>query len=65
MNADGSDQRRVTPEMGQFVSWSPDGKLLLVSGHTQFAIRPDGTGRREIRPDGLPHPPGGIPDWTQ
>lgn len=65
MNADGTDQRRVTPEVGQFVAWSPDGKLLLVSGHTLFAIRPDGTGRREIRPEGLPYPPGGIPDWTR
>jgi Tol biopolymer transport system component len=64
MNPDGTDQRRVSPEHGQFVSWSPDGSLLLVSGHTLFVIRPDGTGRREIRAQGLPYPPGGIPDWT-
>ena len=64
MNPDGSDQRRVSPEFGQFVSWSPDGSLLLVSGYTLFVIRPDGTGRREIRAEGLPYPPGGIPDWT-
>jgi Tol biopolymer transport system component len=65
MNADGTDQRRVTPEIGQFVTWSPDGALLLVSGHTLYAIRPDGTGRREILAQGLPYPPGGIPDWTR
>jgi Tol biopolymer transport system component len=64
MKADGTDQRRVSPEHGQFVSWSPDGQYLLVSGHTLFVIRPDGTGRREIRAEGLPYPPGGIPDWT-
>lgn len=57
MNADGTGQRRVTPEYGHFVSWSPDGTLLLVSGHTLFAVRPDGTGRREIRAEGLPYPP--------
>jgi len=64
MNPDGTDQRRVSPEHGQFVSWSPDGSFLLVSGHTLFVVRPDGTGRREIRAEGLPYPPGGIPDWT-
>ena len=64
MDADGTDQRRVTPEFGQFVSWSPDGSLLLISGHTLFVVRPDGSGRREIRADGLPYAPGGIPDWT-
>ena len=65
MNADGSDQRRVTPEFGHFLAWSPDGDFLLVSGLTHYAIRPDGTGRREIRAEGLPYPPGGIPDWTR
>lgn len=65
MNADGSDQRRVTPEQGQFVAWSPDGEYLLISGHTLYVIRPDGTGRAEIRPEGLTHAPGGIPDWTR
>ena len=64
MNPDGTNQRRVSPEHGQFVSWSPDGSFLLVSGHTLFVVRPDGTGRREIRAEGLPYPPGGIPNWT-
>lgn len=65
MDADGSNQRRVTPEFGQFVAWSPDGEHLLVSGQTLFVVRPDGTGRREIRPEGLPYPAGGIPDWIR
>jgi Tol biopolymer transport system component len=65
MNSDGQDQRRVSPEFGQFVAWSPDGQYLLVSGTTLFAIRPDGTGRVEIRPQGSAYPPGGIPDWIR
>jgi Tol biopolymer transport system component len=64
MAADGSDQRRVTPEAGQFVAWAPDGETLLISGRTLYVVRPDGTGRAEVRPDGLPHAPGGLPDWT-
>ena len=64
MNVDGTDQRRVTPEIGQFVAWSPDGRYLLISGHTLFVVRPDGTGRVEIRPPEMSHAPGGIPDWT-
>ena len=64
MDADGSDQRRVTPEFGQFVAWAPDGEHLLISGHTLFVVRLDGSGRRKIRPDGLQYAPGGIPDWV-
>lgn len=59
MDADGSNQRRVTPEFGQFVIWSPDGEYLLVSGLTLYVIRPDGTGRTDVR-----HESGGIPDWV-
>ena len=64
MDAEGTDQRRVTPEVGQFVAWSPDGATLLISGRTLFVVRPDGTGRVEVRPDELPYAPGGLPDWT-
>jgi TolB protein len=63
MNPDGSNQRRVSPESGQFVAWSPDSRYLLISGRTLFVVRPDGSGRVEIRPSDLSHPPGGIPDW--
>ena len=63
MDADGSNQRRVTPESGQFVAWSPDSRMLLISGHALFVVRPDGTGRLELRADGIPRPLGGIPDW--
>ena len=63
INAEGTDERRVSPEYGQFVGWSPDSRHLLVSGHTLFVIRPDGTGRRELRADEIDLPLGGIPDW--
>jgi TolB protein len=59
MDADGSDQRRVTPEYGHFVAWSPGGDYLLISGTSLYVIRPDGTGRAEVHDQG-----GGIPDWT-
>ena len=58
MEADGSNQRRVTSEFGQFVAWSPDGEYLLVSGASLYVIRSDGTGRAEVLPES-----GGIPDW--
>ena len=58
MAADGSGPRRVTPEYGHFVAWSPDGEYLLVSGSSLYVIRPDGTGRADVLPQG-----GGIPDW--
>jgi TolB protein len=63
MDADGEHERRVTGEFGQFVSWSPDSQYLLISGHTLYVVRPDGTGRVEVRPPELSLPPGGIPDW--
>ena len=63
MDADGGNQRRLTPEISQFVAWSPDGAYLLVSGHALFVVRPDGTGRLELRAEGIGRPLGGIPDW--
>ena len=64
MDADGGNQRRVTAESGQFVTWSPDGRFLLISGRALYVVRPDGTGRLELRADGIPRALGGIPDWT-
>lgn len=63
MHVDGSDQRRVSAETGQFVAWSPDGRYLLISGRALYVVRPDGTGRLELRADGISLPLGGIPDW--
>jgi Tol biopolymer transport system component len=64
MRPDGSDQRRVTPEAGQFVAFSPDGEHLLISGRALYVVRLDGTGRLELRAEGIPLALGGIPDWT-
>jgi Tol biopolymer transport system component len=61
VNADGTGLARVTPEFGQFVTWSPDGKYLLVSGYDLYVIRPDGIGRASLDIAGLT---GGLfPDW--
>jgi Tol biopolymer transport system component len=64
MDADGSNTRRVTPEAGQFVAFSPDGEHLLISGRAMYVVRLDGTGRLELRAEGMPLALGGIPDWT-
>ena len=61
---DGSNLQRVTPEFGQFVAWAPDGRYLLISGAALFVVRPDGTGRLEIRTPALARALGGIPDWS-
>ena len=61
VNADGTGLDRVTPEFGQFVTWSPDGEYLLVSGFDLYVIRPDGSGRASLDIAGLS---GGLfPDW--
>ena len=61
VDADGSNVRRVTPEFGQFVAWSPDGQYLLISGASLFVVRTDGTGRVELHAAGANG--AGIPDW--
>jgi Tol biopolymer transport system component len=63
IDPDGTNLRRVTPEAGQFVAWSPDSQYLLISGYALYVVRPDGTGRLELRAEGIPLALGGIPDW--
>jgi Tol biopolymer transport system component len=64
VNADGTGLTRVTPEFGHFVTWSPDGRYLLVSGYDLYVIRPDGTGRASLDIQEMPH--GGLfPDWIR
>ena len=63
IGVDGSNLRRVTPEFGQFVAWSPDGHFLLISGYGLYVVRPDGTGRRELGSAATLRALGGIPDW--
>ena len=63
VNADGTGLARVTSEFGQFVTWSPDGRYLLVSGYDLYVIHPDGTGRASLEIEGLR---GGLfPDWIR
>jgi Tol biopolymer transport system component len=61
VDADGSDPTRVSPEYGQFVTWSPDGQYLLVYGRELYVVRPDGTGRAPLDIAGIPD--GVFPDW--
>jgi TolB protein len=61
VNADGTGQRRVTSEFGQFFAWSPDGSEILVTGDRPFLIRPDGTGLTPFPMKGVSHPL--FPDW--
>lgn len=63
IGADGTNLRRVSTEFGQFVAWSPDGDYLLISGYALYVLRPDGTGRLELRAEGIARALGGIPDW--
>jgi len=63
MNADGSNQHRVTDRFGQLSDWSPDGRYIVFSPGVNV-IRPDGTGLTAIPLDGV----GGdleFPDWGQ
>jgi len=61
MNADGSDQRRVSERFGQFTTWSPDGRYILVSPGG-YVMRPDGSGVTQLSASG---PGGGLDfaDW--
>jgi TolB protein len=62
INADGTDQRRVTSEFGQFFAWSQDGSVILVAGASaMYLIRPDGSGRTPFPVEGVPTPL--FPDW--
>ena len=63
IDADGTNLRRLSPELGSFMAWSPDGDYLVVSGHALYVIRPDGSGRIELRTPEIPLALGGIPDW--
>jgi len=63
VGADGTGLTRVTAEYGQFVTWSPDGRYLLVWCHGLYVIRADGTGRTPLRIEGLAD--GVFPDWIE
>jgi TolB protein len=52
MNANGSDQHRLSTSFGQFSSWSPDGNYVVFSPGLNV-IRPDGTGQVAIPVTGV------------
>jgi len=63
INADGTGQRRVTSESGQFFAWSPDGSAILAAGAAEmYLIRSDGSGRTPFPVEGVAHPL--FPDWV-
>jgi TolB protein len=61
MNADGTDQHRLTRTFGQFAVWSPDGQYILFAPWLNV-IRPDGTGLTRIPVEETSAEPE-MPDW--
>jgi len=61
MNADGTDQHRLSRTFGQFAVWSPDGQYILFAPQLNV-IRPDGTGLTRIPVEGTSAEPE-MPDW--
>jgi hypothetical protein len=58
IRADGSHARRVGVTADEF-TWSADGKWIVFSEGSLYAIHPDGTGRHMIR-----HEAGGLNGWA-
>jgi Tol biopolymer transport system component len=62
MDADGSNQRRVTTDQVQFPDWSPDGRYIVYEGRTGLnVITPDGSAAGRIPLD-VADPL--FPDWV-
>ena len=61
MNADGSDQRRVSDRVGQLPVWSPNGRWILFSPGLNL-VRLDGSGLTAVDVPGPPSEPE-FPDW--
>jgi Tol biopolymer transport system component len=72
MNADGSDQKRLTTSGAQAASWSPDGKTIAfdtsskASGGSGFGLMsPDGSNQRQILGKGSYSLPRWSPDGSR
>jgi Tol biopolymer transport system component len=65
MEADGSNQTRVTEVFGQFPVWSPDGEFIAFTPAPGgiWVMRPDGSDLTLIEIGGLP-PDIEMPDWV-
>jgi Tol biopolymer transport system component len=54
MNADGSDQRRLTETFGQFLAWTPDGAYIVFGSLDGLHIvTPDGSEDRRVQIEGI------------
>lgn len=64
MNADGSNQTRLTFEAPHDTdpAWSPDGTKIVWTRYNQrlWVMNADGSGQAQLTPDGVP---GNNPDW--
>lgn len=64
MDADGSNQIRLTRGFGQFSAWSPDGRYIVFASRGGLAVvRTDGSGLTQL-PLGVSGDLG-FPDWIQ
>jgi TolB protein len=65
MNADGSNQTRVTEVFGQFAVWSPDGEFIAFTPAPDgiYVMRPDGSDLTLIEFEGLDRDIQ-MPDWV-
>jgi Tol biopolymer transport system component len=65
MDADGSNQTRVSDVFGQFPVWSPDGELIAFTPAPGgiYVMRPNGSDLTLIAIDGLAGDPQ-MPDWV-
>jgi TolB protein len=63
MNADGSNQRRLTDQGGFRPTWSRDGSRILFSGNGIFTVKPDGSALTKL-PLRLPGEVG-FADWVE
>jgi Tol biopolymer transport system component len=64
MNADGTEQTRITEAFAQFAVWSPDGKYILFTPSPEglYIMRPDGSDLTSVPIEGV----GGsitLADW--
>jgi Tol biopolymer transport system component len=54
MNADGTDQRRISETFGQFLAWTPDGAYVVFGSLDGLhVVTPDGSEDRHVQIEGI------------